>query len=77
MQGITMKHKAYRRLVCSDMYAETIDHLVSLPWRAVVLRHFEEGMRTNPKIYALKAISYVCTELQLRLMHDWTDNGRI
>ena len=31
------------------MHAETMDQLVSLPWRAVVLRHFEEEMRTTPK----------------------------
>ena len=34
--------------------------------RAVVLRYFEEEMRTTPKIYALIAIPYVKTELQLR-----------
>ena len=48
------------------MHAETIEHLVSLPWRAVVLRFFEEEMRTTPKIHALIAIPYVRTELQLR-----------
>ena len=50
----------------SEMHAETIDQLVSLPWRAMVLRHFEEKMRTTPKIHALIAIPYVRTELQLR-----------
>ena len=39
---------------------------MSLPWRAVVLRYFEEGMRTTPKIHALIAVPYVRTELQLR-----------
>ena len=67
IQGTTMKQKAYATLVSSDMYAETIDQFVSLPWRAaVVLRHFEEEMRTTPKIHALIAIQYLRTELQLR-----------
>ena len=48
------------------MHAETIDQLVSLPWRAVVLRHFEEEMRTTPKIQALIAIPYARIELQFR-----------
>ena len=43
-----------------------IEQLVSLPWRAVVLRYFEEEMRTTPKIHALIAETYVRTELQLR-----------
>ena len=39
---------------------------MSLPWRAVVLRYFEEEMRTTPRIHALIAVPYVRTELQLR-----------
>ena len=39
---------------------------MSLPWKAVVLRYFEEEMRTTPRIYALVAVPYVRTELQLR-----------
>ena len=31
-----------------------------------MLRYFEEGMRTTPKIRALIAVPYVRTELQLR-----------
>ena len=45
MQGTTVKQKAYGTLVSSAMHAETIDQLVSLPWR-----HFEEQMRTTTKI---------------------------
>ena len=48
------------------MHAETIEQLVNLPWRAVVLRYFKEEMRTTPKIHALIAIPYVRTQLQLR-----------
>ena len=48
------------------MQAETIEQLVSLPWKAVVLRYFEEEMRTTPRIHALIAVLYVRTELQLR-----------
>ena len=66
MQGTTLKQKAYGTLVSSEMHAETIEQLVSLPWRAVLLRYFEEEMRTTPKIHALIAIPYVRTELQLR-----------
>ena len=67
IQGTTMKQMAYGILVSSEMHAETIDQLVSLPWRAVVLRIFEEEMRSTPKIHALIAIPYVRTELQIRL----------
>ena len=66
IQGTTMKQKAYGTLVSSEIHAETIDQLVSLPWRAVVLGHFEEEVRTTPKIHALIAIPYMRTELQLR-----------
>ena len=66
MQGTTLKQKAYGTLVLCEMHAETIEQLVSLPWRAVVLRYFEEEMRTTPKIHALIAIPYGRTELQLR-----------
>ena len=48
------------------MQAETIEQLVSLPWKAVVLRYFEEEMRTTPRIHALIAVPYLRTELQLR-----------
>ena len=67
IQGTAMKQKAYGTLVSSEMHAETIDQLVSKPWRAVVLRHFEEEIRTTPKIHALIAIPYARTELQLRV----------
>ena len=66
MQGTTLKQKAYWTLASSEMQAETIEQLVSLPWKAVVLRYFEEEMRTTPKIHALIAVPYVRTELQLR-----------
>ena len=65
-QGTTLKQKAYGTLVLSEIHAETIEQLVSLPWRAVVLRYFEEEMRTTPKVHALIATPYVRTELQLR-----------
>ena len=38
MQGTTMKKKAAGTLVSCELHAETIEQLVSLPWRAVVLR---------------------------------------
>ena len=66
MQGTTLKQKAYGTLVSSEMHKETIEQLVSLPWRAVVLRYFEEEMRTTPKIHALIAVPYVRTEIKLR-----------
>ena len=65
-QGTTLKQKAYGTLVSSEMQADTIEQSVSLPWRAVVLRYFEQEMRTTPKIHALIAIPYVRIELQLR-----------
>ena len=39
MQGTTLKQKAYGTLVSSEMQAKTIERLVSLPWRAAVLRY--------------------------------------
>ena len=66
LQGTTLKQKAYGTLASSDIQAETIEQLVSLPWKAVVLRYFEEEMRTTPRIHALVAVHYVRTELQLR-----------
>ena len=66
MQGTTLKQKAYWTLASSEMQAETIEQLVSLPWKAVVLRYFEEEMRTTSRMHALIAVPYVRTELQLR-----------
>ena len=66
LQGTTLKQKAYGTLASSEIQAETIEQLVSLPWKAVVLRYFEEEMRTAPKMHALMAVPYVRTELQLR-----------
>ena len=63
MQGSTLKHKANGTLVSSEMHSETIEQLVSLPWRPVVLRYFEEEMTTTPKIHALITIPYVRTAL--------------
>ena len=57
-----MKQNAYGTLFSSEMQAETIDQLVNLPRRAVVLGYFEDEMRTSPKIHALIAIPYVRTE---------------
>ena len=75
MQGTTLKQKAYGSLASSEMQAEMIEQLVSLPWEAVVLRYFEEEMRATPKIHALIAVPYVRTELKLRFawcMIGWT-----
>ena len=66
LQGTTLKQKAYGTLASSEIQAETMEQLVSLPWKAVVLRYFEEEMRTTPRIHALMAVPYVGTELQLR-----------
>ena len=65
MQGTTLKQKAYGTLA-SEMQKETIEQLVSLPWKAVVLRYFDEEMRTTPSVHALIAVPYVRTELQLK-----------
>ena len=66
LQGTTLKQKAYGTLASSEIQAETMEQLVSLPWKAVVLRYFEEEMRTAPRIHALMAVPYVRKELQLR-----------
>ena len=64
--GTTLKQKAYGTLASSEMQAEAMEQLVSLQWKAVVLRYFEEEMRTAPRVHALMAVPYVRTELQLR-----------
>ena len=66
LQGTTLKQKAYGTLASSEIQAETMEQLVSLPWKAVVLRYFEEEMRTTSRIHALMTVPYVRTELQLR-----------
>ena len=66
IQGPTMKQKAYGTLVSSEMHTAMVDQLVSVPWRAVEVRHFEEKMQTTPKMHALIAIPDVKTELLLR-----------
>ena len=66
MQGTNLKQKAYGTLALSEMQAEMIEQFVSLPWKAVALRYFEEEMRTTPRIHALIAVPYVRTEIQLR-----------
>ena len=66
LQDTTLKQKAYGTLASSEIQAETIEQLVSSPWKAVLLRYFEEEMRTTPRIHALMAVPYVRTELQLR-----------
>ena len=55
---------------------ETVDQLVRLAWRAVVLRHFEEEMRITPKIQALIAIPYWAAT-QIFLVYGGTDDGRV
>ena len=66
LQGTTLKQKTYGTLASSEMQAELIEQLVSLPWKAVMFKYFEEEMRTTPRIHALMAVTYVRTELQLR-----------
>ena len=66
LQGTTLKQKTYGTLASSEMQAETIEQLMNLPWNAVLLRYFEEEMRTTPRINALMAVPYVRTDLQLR-----------
>ena len=43
IQGTTLNQKAYGTLVSSEKHTETIEQLVSLPWRAVVLRYFDRS----------------------------------
>ena len=47
LQGTTLKQNAYGTLASSEMQAETIEQLVRLPWKAFVLRYFEEEMRRD------------------------------
>ena len=63
-----MKQKAYGTLASSEMHTESVDQLVSLPWRVKVQRHFAEEICTSPNmLYVRHTCSmYVRTELQLR-----------
>ena len=61
LQGTTLKQKAYGTLGSSEIQAETMEQLVRLAWKAVVLRYFGEEMRTAPRIHALMAVPYVRT----------------
>ena len=70
LQGTTLKQKACGTY---EIQAETMEQLVSLPWKAVVLRYIEEEMRTAPRIHALMAVPYVRTELQLS--YSWCMTG--
>ena len=67
IKGTTMMQMDYRTLASSELHTETMDQLVSLPWRAVSLHHFEEEKRITPKVHALIATPSVKTVLQLRL----------
>ena len=67
IKGATMKQEANGMLASSEMHTDTMYHLVSLPSRAVLPRHFEEEVRTTSKKHALIEILCVRTELQLRL----------
>ena len=58
---------AYGTLASSELNPELVGHIVSLPWRPVLLRHFEKSMRTTSDVHVLIAIPYVRNEVQLRL----------
>ena len=79
LQGTTLKQKAYGTLASSDVQAETIEQLVSLPWKAVVLRYFEEEMRDYAKNTCSRGSTLRKDRIttQARLVHDGTDSRRI
>ena len=62
-----MSQKACGTLASSKKHRETVDQLMSLAWRAVILCHLKTKPRTTPKVYALIAKPYVRTELQFRI----------
>ena len=74
MQGTTLKQKAYGTLVWSEMHVETMEQLVSLPWKAVVLRYFEEEMRTKDTCTDGNTLCENRVKTKVRLVHDWTDS---
>ena len=82
MQGTTLKQNAYGTLVLSEIHSETIDQLVSLPWRAVVLRYFEEEIRTvSQRAEDTRSDSNTLCDnrvtTEVRLVHDRTDTRGI
>ena len=56
LTGATLGNWSNGTLASSEIQAETMEQLVSLPWKAVVLRYIEEEMRTTPRIHALVAV---------------------
>ena len=72
LQGTTLKQKAYGTRASSEMQAETIEQLVSLPWKAVMLRFFCRGNED----YAKNTRSHGSTlrenriTTEVRLVHD-------
>ena len=79
LQGTILKQNAYRTLASSEIQAETMEQLVSLPWKAVVLRYFEEysedcAKNTRSRGSTLRK-NRVTTEVCL--VHDGTDSRRI
>ena len=79
MQVTTLKQKAYRTMVLSEMHAETIEQLVSLPGRALcvtILRrknenHAEDTRSDSNTLHENRATT------EVRLRHDWTDSRGI
>ena len=51
-----VKQKTYGTIVSLELHSETVDQFVSLPWREVLLRHFEKGMRTTARVNPLIGI---------------------
>ena len=62
-----MKQHADEIFASSELHTETVDQHVTLPIRAVLLRHFEEEIKMTARVHLLVAGPYFRTELQFRL----------
>ena len=56
IKDTTVKQNIYGTIVSLELHSETVDQLVSLPWREVLLHHFEKEMETTARVNPLIAI---------------------
>ena len=75
MQGTTLKQKAYRTLVSSEMHAETIEPSME-SGSVTILRKRSENHAEDTRSDSSTLRENLATT-EIRLMHDWTDSRGI
>ena len=64
IKDMTLKQEPFGKLVSSKCKRK-LGSIVSLLWMALLLRHFEEGMKATSKVLALIAVPFARNKLQL------------